>query len=190
MSLAFLDIDTQIDFVFPSGALYAPGAERILPTIAKLNRYAMEHGIPLISTACAHAEDDPEFADWPPHCILGTVGQQKPASLSVGQRIFEKQTTDMFLSPNAEAVLEELGADEFVVYGVVTEVCVRFAALGLLKRGKRVTVVEDAVMHLDPAARQAFFEELKFRGGAGITTDSLTVAARNEVPEPRPSGSR
>jgi nicotinamidase/pyrazinamidase len=181
MSLAFLDIDTQIDFVFPAGALYVPGAERILPTIAKLNRYAMDHGIPLISTACAHAESDPEFKGWPPHCILGTVGQQKPASLLVGQRIFEKQTTDMFLSPTADAMLEELGADEFVVYGVVTEICVRFAALGLLQRGKRVTVVDDAIMHLDPAPQHAFFEELKFRGGAVVGTGSLTVAARNEV---------
>jgi nicotinamidase/pyrazinamidase len=166
MSLAFLDIDTQIDFVFPAGALYVPGAERILPTIAKLNRYAMEQGIPLVSTACAHSENDPEFKDWPPHCILGTVGQQKPASLLVGQRIFEKQTTDMFLAPYADALLAELGVDEFVVYGVVTEVCVRFAALGLLQRGKRVTVVEDASMHLDPSAQDAFFEELKSRGGA------------------------
>jgi nicotinamidase/pyrazinamidase len=171
MSLAFLDIDTQIDFVFPAGALYVPGAERILPTIARLNRYAMDHGIPLVSTACAHAEDDPEFADWPPHCILGTVGQQKPASLSVGQRIFEKQTTDMFLSPHADRLLAERNADEFVVYGVVTEVCVRFAALGLLQRGKRVTVVEDAIMHLDPAAQHAFFEELK-TAGATLTTSN------------------
>ena len=162
---AFIDVDTQIDFVFPAGALYVPGAERILPVVASLNRHAMEHGIPLISTVCAHAEDDTEFAEWPPHCILGTVGQLKPAALQVGQRLFEKQTTDLFQSPNAEALLEELGAREFLVYGVVTEVCVSAAALGLLQRGRHVAVVEDAVMQFDPAAAALFYEELKARGG-------------------------
>ena len=27
---AFFDIDTQIDFLFPAGSLYVPGAERLL----------------------------------------------------------------------------------------------------------------------------------------------------------------
>ena len=76
---AFFDIDTQIDFVFPGGALYGPGAERVIPAVAALNRYAGEHGIPLISTMCAHPEDAREFRVWPPHCVVGTMGQKKPA---------------------------------------------------------------------------------------------------------------
>src|SRR5579863_10023282 len=79
---AFFDIDTQIDFVSPTGALYGPGAERVVPAVAALNRYAGAHGIPLISTMCAHPVDAREFQVWPPHCIVGTAGQQKaPATL-------------------------------------------------------------------------------------------------------------
>src|SRR5689334_10348127 len=37
---AFFDIDTQIDFLFPAGALYSPGAERIIEPVARLNRFA------------------------------------------------------------------------------------------------------------------------------------------------------
>ena len=40
MKTVFFDIDTQIDFVYPAGALYVPGAERILATVAELNRRA------------------------------------------------------------------------------------------------------------------------------------------------------
>src|SRR5207247_530250 len=76
MKTVFFDIDTQIDFMFPAGALYVPGAERILPVIARLNRQATT----LVSTMCAHQEDDPEFKQWPPHCVVGTFGQLKPAS--------------------------------------------------------------------------------------------------------------
>ena len=47
---AFFDIDTQLDFVTPGGALYGAGAERLIPAVATLNRYAGDHAIPLIST--------------------------------------------------------------------------------------------------------------------------------------------
>ena len=86
MKTVFVDIDTQIDFLFPAGALYVPGAERILPAIAQLNHYAVEHSMPLISTADAHSENDPEFRTWPPHCVAGTAGQSKPAGDTGGRR--------------------------------------------------------------------------------------------------------
>ena len=165
MKRAFFDIDTQNDFVLPSGALYVPGAEKIIPAIAALNRYAMDHGIPLVSTACAHAEDDPEFSTWGPHCVAGTVGQQKPAATLAGQIILEKQELDMFRSPRLPELLEQIAADQYVVYGVVTEVCVKFAAEGFLRTGKPVTIVSDAVQAFDPAGGEAFLREFAARGG-------------------------
>ena len=96
---AWLDIDTQIDFVFPAGALYGAGAERVIPAVAELNHYAKEHGIPVISTMCAHPEDSQEFRIWPPHCVVGTVGQRKPAATLLGdstkQIIIEKDDLDL-----------------------------------------------------------------------------------------------
>ncbi len=50
MKTVFFDVDTQIDFMFPAGALYVPGAETILGTVAKLNHHAARHRIPVIST--------------------------------------------------------------------------------------------------------------------------------------------
>ena len=46
---AFFDIDTQIDFLYPAGAIYAPGAEKLIPAIKALNTYAVSNGIALIS---------------------------------------------------------------------------------------------------------------------------------------------
>jgi nicotinamidase/pyrazinamidase len=172
MTTAFFDVDTQLDFVAPAGALYVPGAERIVPAVARLNRWAAAHGIPLISTMDAHAENDPEFLRWPPHCVKGTLGQRKPENTRVpdaGQILFEKTNVDVFAERGIDAVLERIGAERYVVYGVVTEICVRFAALGLLKTGKSVVVVRDAVQCLDAAQAGAFFEELQQAGG-GLTT--------------------
>ncbi len=62
-----------------------------------------------------------------------------------------------------------------MVYGVVTEICVKYAAFGLLKTGKRVEMVTDAVKALDGAAAQAMFSE--FRAAGGRLTTSAEVLA-------------
>ena len=185
MKTVFFDIDTQIDFVYPAGSLYVPGAEHILPTVGELNRRA-----PLvISTMDAHTEDDPEFKIYPPHCVVGTTGQHKPAITLLDQRatvtaphsgirqfILEKQTLDCFSSPHLLPLLAELNADRYVVYGVVTEICVHHAAFGLLKTGKRVEIVIDAVKALDEQKAREMFSEFTAAGGR-LTISSGIIAS-------------
>jgi nicotinamidase/pyrazinamidase len=173
----FFDIDTQIDFLYPAGALYVPGAERIIPAVAELNRRA-----PLvISTMCAHAEDDPEFKIYPHHCVVCTIGQSKPAATlldksdAARQVILEKQELDCFSNPRLPLMLTEFGAERYVVYGVVTEICVRFAAFGLLKLGQRVEIVTDAVQALDEGAARKMFSEFQAAGGHLTSLGELNI---------------
>jgi nicotinamidase/pyrazinamidase len=172
MRTVFVDVDTQIDFMFPAGALYVPGAERLLPAFAALNRYAAAHGFPVVSTTDAHLEDDPEFQQWPPHCVPGTAGQQKAAQTLLDPRdqiIVRKRHIDVFQDSDLEAVVARLNADRFVVYGLVTEYCVRTAALGLLRAGKPVEIVTDAIRSLKEADARRTFEEC-LAAGAALTT--------------------
>jgi nicotinamidase/pyrazinamidase len=182
MKTVFFDIDSQIDFVYPAGALYVPGAEHIVPLIAELNRRA-----PLvISSMDAHTEDDPEFQTYPHHCVAGTTGQQKPSVTLLEKRaviparpeglrqlILEKQKLDCFSNPNLKPLLAELNADRYVVFGVVTEICVRYAAFGLLQTGKRVELVTDAVKALDESAATKMFGEFTAAGGRLTTLGAL-----------------
>jgi nicotinamidase/pyrazinamidase len=163
MKTLFFDINTQIDFLFPAGALYVRGAETILSAIAQLNRHAAARSIPVISDTDAHSEDDPEFQEWPPHCVAETAGQQKAAATLLDRRIvvpsragnyaiegaqqiiLEKQTLDCFSNPNLRPLLEYFKADRYVVYGVAAEYSVSRAAYGLLKTGKQIDIVTDAI---------------------------------------------
>ncbi len=183
MRTVFFDIDTQIDFLYPAGALYVPRAERLLGTIARLNRYAAANGIPLVSTVDAHAENDPEFRQWPAHCVAGTLGQRKPAQTLTEPRvvlpgahagsgpdgarqiILEKQRIDLFTDPNLQQLIGRLNADRYVVYGVVTEYCVRSAALGLARSGKAVELVTDAIEALSEAEGRRTLDEFTSAGG-------------------------
>ena len=190
----FFDIDTQRDFLEPSGALYVPGAESIVDRVAALNRFAAANGIPVVSTMDAHTPDDPEFANWPPHCVAGTPGQQKPAQTLVDNRVtvpnsaglppmagaqqilVEKQALECFTNVNFPALLDRLRAERCVVYGVVTEICVRHAAMGLLGTGRRVEIVTDATKELDRDAAARVFAEFTEAGGR-LTTSEQVMAS-------------
>lgn len=182
MKTVHFDIDTQLDFVFPAGALYAPGAETIVERVGELNRSAPI----VISTLDAHAEDDPEFRQWPHHCVAGCLGQRKAAAtllekpvvipnraceFSVAdlsdarQIIVEKQSIDCFTNRHLPAILAHLAADRYVVYGVVTEICVKLAAFGLLKTGKRVEIVTNAVRALNEADAAKTLADFRAAGG-------------------------
>jgi nicotinamidase/pyrazinamidase len=183
MPTVFVDVDTQLDFLYPAGALYVPGAERVVPNIARLNRHAAANGIPVISTVDAHTEDDPEFQIWPHHCVAGTHGQRKAEATLLDRRVVipnrecpldvagmqqivvEKQNVDVFTAPNLSRALDRLMADRCILYGVVTEICVLFAARGLLKSGRRVVVVTDAIETLNPADSKRALDEIVAGGG-------------------------
>ena len=189
----FWEVDTQADFMLPGGKLYVPGAEKLLPNIRRLTDAARQGRVFLVSHGCYHPQDDPEFATFPPHCIKGTAGAEVvpealtdrvisvsnepaaalPPDLSPYQQILlEKQTLDIFASRHADGLVERLDRDaEFVVFGVVTEYCVRFAAKGLLERGRRVSVVSDAIETLKVEDGKRTISELQALGADFITTD-------------------
>ncbi len=191
--VVFWEVDTQADFMLPGGNLYVPGAERLLPNIRKLTDAARQGRVFLVSHGCYHTKDDPEFKTFPPHCIKGTRGSafvpealtdkvvtvpneasaMLPRDLSHYQQIvLEKQTLDIFESRHAAKLLKQFGDDiEFVVFGVVTEYCVRFAAKGLLDRGRRVSVVRDAIETLKAEDGQRTVAELQGLGARFLTTD-------------------
>jgi len=187
------EVDAQVDFMLPEGNLYAPGAEKIIPRIAQLVKTATETGTLIVSSGDAHAQNDPEFKNFPPHCIAGTPGAQIiPEGLAQNFRtlpndgsrelprdilnsrqiILEKQSLNVFDNPKANALIERLPAEtEFIVFGVVTEYCVQFAAKGLLDRHRQVSIVKDAIEALSPEAARKSLVELQAQGARLITTD-------------------
>lgn len=189
---AFWEVDVQKDFMLPGGRLYVPGAEKIIPNIRRLVEAAESSGTLLVSSACAHSENDPEFMVFPAHCIKGTEGAQlipegmandsitipndppfeAPANLLASpQIVIEKQVLDVFSNPHTSALVDRLGPDAvYVVFGVVTEFCVQYASKGLLERSRRVFIVRDAIETLDPKEGNRTIEDLRVRGARLVDT--------------------
>jgi nicotinamidase/pyrazinamidase len=200
--IVFWEVDPQADFLLPGGKLYVPGAEKIIPNLNRLVEEARKGRVFLISHGCEHAPGDPEFKTFPPHCIRGTAGARLiPEALTekfcvvpneksfhlpgdllnYQQVVFEKQVLDVFSNPHVAIVVEKLGKDaEFFVFGVVTEYCVLLAAKGLLQRGRKVSIVRDAIETLDPKEGSRTLEELKALGAQIVTTEEAIATVRDE----------
>lgn len=201
--IVFWEVDTQADFMLPGGSLYVPGAEKTIPNLKRLVDAARQGRVFLVSDACRHTPDDPEFKTFPPHCIRGTPGAEivpealaqtfvpvpndpgfkLPQNLLTYQQVvIEKQTLDVFDNPLTSQIVDllERGA-EYFVFGVVTEYCVRLAAKGLLERGRKVSLVKDAIETLNPEHGRHTIDELKSVGAQLVTTEEA-LAAIGESP--------
>ena len=178
------DVDTQVDFMEPSGKLYVPKANQVAPAMELLVDAARAGGIVHV----ASADDSPDFRNtYPPHCLRGTRGAEKiletkqrdPLPLSlvpyppglvpalvVGRReiLLLKKNFNVFTNPNTDALLDALDPQEIVVFGVATDVCDDAAIRGFLQRGRRVTFVEDAARGLDEARTAACTADWRGRG--------------------------
>lgn len=196
----FFDVDTQRDFMDPLGALYVPGAEKIVHNLEDLTLYARQHGIPIYGSVDRHLEDDPELkrsgGPFPDHCMSGTEGQKKIEETAPinpiyvenreysddeiekikgcsGEIIFEKQSFNPFDNPNAARMVENV--ERAVVYGVATDYCVKATALALRDLGIEVLLVTDAIASVDvnPGDGERALNQLMEKGVKTVTTDDI-----------------
>jgi nicotinate phosphoribosyltransferase len=203
-TLVFLDVDTQVDFMLPTGALYVPGAVDIIPNLQKLMTYARQNDIPVLSSADAHQPDDPSFTQWAPHCIVGTPGQRRipetqfpneavirnrPGSFTPprnwsGQFVIEIEKQDYSVAGNAnfDAILAALGPCRFVAFGVATDYCVRDSVLSLRKLQIPVDLVVDAIKPITEEGGRKAVEEMAAAGARLVTTDEVCALT------PQPTG--
>lgn len=97
--ILFFDVDTQVDFLDPAGALPVPGGEGLGSNLARLTRAARTHGVPVIATVLdrhpdgdeVRAEPDRRYS-FPPHCLHGTRGQEKTPETALPEaRVIDRE---------------------------------------------------------------------------------------------------
>ncbi len=175
-----------------------PGAEKLIPNIRRLTNAAKDGKVFLVSHGCFHVPNDPEFKIFlaplrernyrlraPSRSshrqnrpVPDEVFAKIPDDLSeIPADLLEKKTLNIFESRHADTLVEKLGNQaEFVVFGVITEFCVGFAAKGLLERKRRVALVTDAIETLRKEDGETTIAELKALGARLTTTDEAPGA--------------
>ena len=185
-----IDVDTQIDFLTAQGKACIRNHRRVLGHIRRIMAWARAKGLPIISLAEVHPNDNGE-SDYD-YCIDGTPGQRKvrytlmnnrvsfPADghndlprdmlRQYSQVILHKRCVDPFEEPRIDRLLSELRANEFFLIGSSAEGAVKATALGLLQRGKKVTIVTDAVGSHNKREAKLALRKMEAKGAKLIET--------------------
>ena len=188
-----IDISTQKDLFLADGNACIGNHRRVLAHIRRVIAWARHGSIPIISTCEVYANNNGGEAL--NYCIDGTDGQRKihytllknrvsfaadgntdlPRDIlrRYRQVILHKRCTDPFDEPRIDRLLSEIWASEFILIGASAEGAVKATALGLLHRGKNVTVVVDAVGSHDKKAAKMAFRKMKAKGAKLIEAKKL-----------------
>lgn len=202
MRMVFWNVDTQHDFMREDGKLYVPGAEQIEPRLAQLTELAEKYRIKVVNTADKHRPGsaeiaaEPDFAEtFPEHCMEGTAGvlyiaatapvdayaidwtdkeYDRQQALDNRNIILYKDAFDVFAgNPHTQSIVELLQPEAVVVYGVATNVCVAYAVNGLLDRGVKVYVPQDAIKGLPSLPLEETIREWERKGAELIHTEAI-----------------
>lgn len=197
--------------MLPTGRLYVPGAEKLLPNIRQLVDVARRGQVLLISSADAHNLSDAELLEWPPHCLRDSPGAELLPQASASPRLvipnqqnftfpdnlqsyrqilLQKNTLDVFDNPNTDLLLQKLAGAVppllredalFVVFGVATDYCVRCTAEGLLSRKRPLAVVADAICAIDEKKGREILQQLESRGAPLVTAEEALALAADSA---------
>jgi nicotinamidase-related amidase len=184
-----IDINTQKDFFLDEGRARVGNRRRILSHIRRVMAFARLKKIPVISISEVHPENNGG------HCVDGTDGVQKihytlisnratfaadnntdlPVDLlrQYRQIILHKRCVDPFDEPRIDRLLSEIRANEFVLIGACVEGAIEATALGLLQRGKKVSVVVDAIGAQDKQKAKHALRKIAAKGARLIETKKL-----------------
>jgi len=172
---ALILVDLQNDFLLLGGKLGptteagASACAAYTSRIKALLDKCRDAGMPIVYTQDYHYEGDPEFAIWPPHCVVGTSGVEIVSELApeAGDCVIRKGAKtvsyDCFFAshePNEmENILKKLGVDTVIVTGTVSNICVYAAVVGCAQRGYETIVPGDCIISLAPSGeRLALFQ--------------------------------
>jgi nicotinamidase-related amidase len=189
----------QNDFTDPRGALYVNGAEHI---VEDMNKHLKGDFIAkakidsIMVTKDTHEYTDLEIAEFPktnepdyivtfpPHCIIGSVGWELSVDLpdiktnEYCKNVFDISSNGTFIKDNRALVAKGL-VDEYLVCGVATDICVKYAVHTLIKivnkfnMRVKVSIIKPWTAGIDPVESIKLFELVKKYGNVYENVEDL-----------------
>jgi nicotinamidase/pyrazinamidase len=141
-----------------TGNLASERLASVVPGIRDYLEGAVAGGAKVVFLADTHTPDDPEFAMFPPHCVLGTGEEEVVEELQAfAQRapVVRKSRYSGFYRTHLDELLAELHPEVVEVMGVCTDICVMHTVADLRNRDYQVIVKRDLVETYDAPGHDA-----------------------------------
>jgi len=145
---AVIVVDMINEFCKPGGAMVLPGYETLVPQQLEVIEAARAVGAPVFWVHDVHRANmrrDREWVKRTPHCVEGTWGTEIIEDL--GARADEihivKRRYSAFFQTDLDMTLKDMQITQLVVFGVVTNICVRSTVHDAFFIGYDVAVPQD-----------------------------------------------
>lgn len=184
---AVLVVDMVNDFCKPGGAMMLPGADVLYPKQRAVIDAARAAGAPVIWIHDSHRRNmrqDREFLKRTPHCIEGTWGVEIVEEL--GARADEihviKHRFSGFFQTDLDLVLKDMLCDQLVIFGVVTNICVRSTVHDAFFNGYEVVVPRDCCAATGPREQESSLYDIATHFGVVSDAAAVTAALASGTP--------
>ena len=153
---ALIVVDVQRDFC-EGGSLAVAGGSAVASAITE--HAAGEHGYEVVLATRdthidpgSHFSETPDFVDsWPPHCVVGTGGEDFHPDLHVAfDEVFDKGEYTAAYSGFEGSNVQSIGLEPYLkaleithvdIVGIATDFCVKATALDAIQAGFETTVL-------------------------------------------------
>ncbi|MCX8572775.1 MULTISPECIES: isochorismatase family cysteine hydrolase [Hyphomicrobiales] len=175
---AVIVVDMVNDFCKPGGAMVLPGYETLVAPQLAVIEAARAAGAPVIWVHDAHRRNmrrDREWVKRTPHCVEGTWGVEIIDDL--GARDDEihviKRRYSSFFQTDLDMTLKDMMVDQLIVFGVVTNICVRSTVHDAFFNGYEVVVPADCCAATGPREQESTLYDISTH--FGVVSDAAAV---------------
>jgi ureidoacrylate peracid hydrolase len=178
---AIVAIDMINEFCKPGGKMVLPGYEALVPPQLTVIEAARKAGTPVIWVHDSHRRNmrrDREWVKRTPHSIEGTWATEIIEDL--GARSDEihvvKHRYSSFFQTDLDVTLRDMLVDQLVIFGVVTNICVRSTVHDAFFNGYEVVVPRDCCAATGAREQESTLYDIATHFGV-VTEAEFVVAA-------------
>jgi ureidoacrylate peracid hydrolase len=173
-------VDMINEFCKPGGAMVLPGYEKLMPYQLAVIEAAREVGAPVFWVHDVHRANmrrDREWVKRTPHCVEGSWGTEIIEDL--GARDDEihitKRRYSAFFQTDLDMTLKDMQINQIVVFGVVTNICVRSTVHDGFFNGYDVAVPHDCCAATGEREQESSLYDIATH--FGVVTNAADVVA-------------
>jgi ureidoacrylate peracid hydrolase len=176
---AVVVVDMINDFCKPGGAMVLPGYETLIGPQLAVIAAARASDVPLIWVHDAHRKKMRQDREWlkrTPHCIEGGWGVEIIDDLGAREDEIHviKRRYSSFFQTDLDVTLKDMKIDQIIVFGVVTNICVRSTVHDAFFNGYEVVVPRDCCAATGPREHESTLYDIATH--FGVVSDSASVA--------------
>lgn len=178
---ALVVVDMINEFCKPGGKMVLPGYEALVPPQSALIERARSLDIPVVFVIDCHRPGmrrDREFLKRTPHGTWNTWATQVIDELSPREddHVVLKHRYSSFFGTDLDILLRDMQVDQLVVFGVVTNICVRSTVHDAFFLGYEVLVPRDACAATGPREQESSLYDIATHFGVVSTTEAVVPA--------------